>query len=107
MNTTTVSLPSKQCICGTNISATSYAEVVELCSRWIAQKRRAQRFHERGVTMPRHDRTRHRSARLTGEERGCRRQGTGGGIEVGVVEDHGGVLAAELEREPTHPLAHD
>ena len=41
MKATTVSLPSKQCICGTNISATSYEEVVELCSRWIAQKRRA------------------------------------------------------------------
>lgn len=41
MEHTLIKLPSKQCVCGINISTTSYDEVVDLCSQWIDEKRRS------------------------------------------------------------------
>lgn len=39
-NQTSAVFPPKQAVCGVKISATSYAEVADICSAWIDQKRR-------------------------------------------------------------------
>ncbi len=41
MPETPIALPHKQNVCGINISATSYGEVVECCSHWIQEKRKS------------------------------------------------------------------
>ncbi len=41
MEQVSTAIPVKQCVCGTNVSATSYQQVTNLCSQWIAQKRQS------------------------------------------------------------------
>lgn len=49
---TSAVLPRKQSVLGSGISATSYAEVADVCARWVRERRAGQApFHARFVTV--------------------------------------------------------